>query len=70
MLAVTPFSPAIWALAICWGFAQLFLNSSYGAVTAMLPDQVCVRGCHDSGFFCRLGVTPKLRGYKGSLSRG
>lgn len=40
VMVVAPFSPAIWALTICWALAQLTLNSSYGAVTAMLPDQV------------------------------
>jgi hypothetical protein len=39
-MCALPFSPAIWALTLFWSLAQLTLNSSYGAVTAMLPDQV------------------------------
>ena len=42
VLVLIPLSPVVGMLALGWALAQLTLNASYAAVTAMLPDQVPV----------------------------
>jgi MFS family permease len=41
-LVVLPLAPVVGALALGWALAQLTLNASYAAVTAIIPDQVPV----------------------------
>ncbi len=40
VLVLVPLAPIVGALVLGWALAQLTLNASYAAVTAMLPDQV------------------------------
>jgi MFS family permease len=40
VLVLIPLAPMVGALVLGWALAQLTLNASYAAVTAMLPDQV------------------------------
>jgi MFS family permease len=40
VLVLIPMAPMVGALMLGWALAQLTLNASYAAVTAMLPDQV------------------------------
>jgi MFS family permease len=42
VLVLIPLSPVVGVLVLGWALAQLTLNASYAAVTAMLPDQVPV----------------------------
>lgn len=42
VLLLLPLAPVVGALALGWSLAQLTLNASYAAVTAILPDQVPV----------------------------
>jgi MFS family permease len=42
VLVLVPLSPVVGMLTLGWALAQLTLNASYAAVTAMLPDQVPV----------------------------
>lgn len=42
VLLIMPMFPQLGALVVGWALAQLTLNASYAAVTAMLPDQVPV----------------------------
>jgi MFS family permease len=41
-LLLLPLAPVVGALALGWALAQLTLNASYAAVTAVIPDQVPV----------------------------
>lgn len=41
-LLLLPLAPIVGALALGWALAQLTLNASYAAVTAVIPDQVPV----------------------------
>jgi MFS family permease len=41
-LLLLPLAPVVGALALGWALAQLTLNASYAAVTAIIPDQVPV----------------------------
>ncbi len=42
VLVLLPLAPVVGALALGWAMAQLTLNASYAAVTAIIPDQVPV----------------------------
>jgi MFS family permease len=42
VLLLLPLAPVVGALALGWALAQLTLNASYAAVTAILPDRVPV----------------------------
>ncbi len=42
VLLLLPLAPVVGALALGWAMAQLTLNASYAAVTAVIPDQVPV----------------------------
>lgn len=42
VLVLLPLAPVVGALALGWALAQLTLNASYAAVTAIIPDQVPV----------------------------
>jgi MFS family permease len=42
VMVLLPLAPVVGALALGWALAQLTLNASYAAVTAIIPDQVPV----------------------------